>query len=177
MISCLKPPHVTREATEPSLVQGAQSSPSPDLLPAGNASTVASMYQSAYTDPSSSPRKQQPDASMYQSAQSPPDDDLRGSPSQSPVGRERAGPGALRDSIKSALMKERHERRMSVANEKLLCAQLTIDAVCLSLSSRGEICLVHTCPPPPLPLPPTTSRFEVELYFQSKLSAIHGRAR
>lgn len=167
MISCLKPPHATKgveESFDHSEEAGTSSghfgiSPdhlgtSPDHLGTSHlgtspdhlgtspdhlteAGTSTSIYHSTYTD-ATSPKKQQFDASMYHSAQYSLDDDIRGSSPQSSLGRERV-PSVIRNRINSALMKERHKRRMSVASEKLFSAQLTIDAVCLSLSSRGEL--------------------------------------
>ena len=140
MMSCLKPPRVSKEAEE-SLSQPEEGLGvmSPGFL---DVNVEASIYQSAYTGTSfsSATKQQQPDASLYVSTQCAPDDGVvpRGSPLQSKLGRERCPPGIVQGSANSDLLKERHRRRMSVADEKLVSARLYIDAVCLSLSSRGE---------------------------------------
>eukprot|EP00731_Ephydatia_muelleri_P014885 Em0008g605a len=136
MISCLKPPRVSKEAEE-LFGQSEEGTMSPGFH---DGNVEASIYQSAYTDTSSTKKQQQPDMSLYKSTQYSLDDEItRGSPLQSMLGRERV-PGVVQGSVTSDLLKERHRRRMSVANEKLLSARLNIDAVCLSLSSRG--CMV-----------------------------------
>lgn len=51
----------------------------------------------------------------------------------------RASIKALQKSLDPAVAKERYQRRLLVATEKLISAQLSIDEVNLSLSSRGVL--------------------------------------
>ena len=129
LITCLYP-------APPSNFLSSSSPPSPSRSPSPSTSPLFhSMYESAY-----SPEIFAQAGSIYHSLTEGHSNDINISPTHSVIPSLKHQSNAFVGQISDKkARKERFHRRLLMATEKLVSANLSIDEVLLSLSSRGEL--------------------------------------